>query len=346
MNQEITGSEQSAETLSTGKTLYEELGGSAALDAITEEFYRRVTADPELKPFFDSTDMSWIMGQQKKFLTQILGGPAEYDGQDMKTAHAHLPIEGQHFAKVAEHLVVTLQSMGVKSVHIASVISLLAPLEPDIVNSLPEREEGNNDGESSEMTNDESDPSAEEVTPPIGEDVAVTVEVSGSPDLASEPVDGSSDTVAAAVEEMVSPIKKIARNASQASEVIANEVKELANETTRATEDINQKIETIRSEAEVAVGAICQIVNAIKEINDISSSIKKAVDRQTEATNEIARTVGEAINEVNEIAENIGGVSVAAKNTCEGAIQTLGSANELQELSRTLMGLVSRAQDN
>ncbi len=324
MNQETARPGQPDAAPSGEKSLYEELGGSSAVDAMADEFYRRVTADPDLKPFFESIDMAWFKGQQKKFFTQLFGGPAEYDGRDMKAAHSGIPVEGRHFTKVAEHLVVTLQSMGVKSVHIASVISLLTPLEPDIVNTLPQREEENNDGGNSEMPNDESDAAAEEVTPPSGEDSMVSVDFSGSPDLAGEPVNGSSDAVAAAVEEMMSPIKEIAWNASQASEVNANEVKELANETARATEDINQKIETIRSEAEVAVTAISQIVNAIQEINDISSSIASSAGRQTEATNEIARTVDEAVNEVNKI----------------------GSANELQALSKTLMGLVGRVQDS
>ena len=58
MNEETARSEQSATAPSVEKSLFEEIGGSAAVDAATEEFYRRVTADSDLKPFFESTDMS------------------------------------------------------------------------------------------------------------------------------------------------------------------------------------------------------------------------------------------------------------------------------------------------
>jgi chemotaxis protein histidine kinase CheA len=129
------------ESSSMEETLYEILGGSAAVEAATEEFYRRVMADPELKPFFDSTDISWLKNQQKNFLAQALGGPAEYDGQDMKTAHAHLPIEGRHFTRVAEHLVAALQSLSVPARHIDTVVSLLTPLAQDIVNTPSDGEE-------------------------------------------------------------------------------------------------------------------------------------------------------------------------------------------------------------
>ena len=39
---------------------------------------------------FESTDMNWLKKSQIAFLTQALGGPAHYKGQDMRSAHAGL----------------------------------------------------------------------------------------------------------------------------------------------------------------------------------------------------------------------------------------------------------------
>jgi hemoglobin len=55
-------------------SLYERLGGKTAIVAAGEEFYRRVLADPELRPFFAKTNMKWLKTRQPHFLTQTLGG--------------------------------------------------------------------------------------------------------------------------------------------------------------------------------------------------------------------------------------------------------------------------------
>jgi methyl-accepting chemotaxis protein len=117
--------------------LYAKLGGKGALEAVVEEFYVRVLADPELAPFFANTNMTAQKVHQLQFLTQALGGPAVYRGKGMRAAHAHLPIESGHFAAVAKHLVGTLRSLRVPKNLIDEVVALVAPLKADIVNTPP-----------------------------------------------------------------------------------------------------------------------------------------------------------------------------------------------------------------
>ena len=116
-------------------SLYERLGGKPAIAAAVDEFYVRVLADPELQPFFAKANIKWLKTRQAQFLTQALGGPAIYQGQDMRSAHAHLPIEARHFERVAGHLVGTLQTLEVPQPLIDEVIASVAPLAADIVNT-------------------------------------------------------------------------------------------------------------------------------------------------------------------------------------------------------------------
>jgi methyl-accepting chemotaxis protein len=116
-------------------SLYERLGGKGAIHAAVEQFYERVLADPELRPFFAKTNVKWLKTRQAQFLTQALGGPALYQGQDMKKAHAHLAIEARHFERVAGHLVGTLRALGVPQPLIEEVVAGVAPLAGDIVNT-------------------------------------------------------------------------------------------------------------------------------------------------------------------------------------------------------------------
>lgn len=121
--------------------LYERLGGAAAMKATVEEFYRRVLADPLLKDFFRTVNIKWLKKQQVSFFTAALGGPQNYDGQDMRTAHEHMAIEEQHFALVARHLVGTLKSFEIPAELIEEVMSIVGPLASSIVNSRAEKRE-------------------------------------------------------------------------------------------------------------------------------------------------------------------------------------------------------------
>lgn len=65
------------------KSLYEEIGGAAAIDRLVERFYDHVAEDPRLSPIFPS-DLSETKRKQKQFLTQFTGGGPLYT-----TEHGH-----------------------------------------------------------------------------------------------------------------------------------------------------------------------------------------------------------------------------------------------------------------
>jgi methyl-accepting chemotaxis protein len=124
--------------------------------------------------------------------------------------------------------------------------------------------------------------------------------------------------------------------------VVANEVKQLAKQTAQATEDIGRKIANIQGESSGAVKAIGQIGSIIKTVNDISSAIAVAVQKQTLTTDEMSRNVGEAARGSEEISRNISGVSEAAQNTASGATESRKAAKDLADLATRLQGLVTR----
>ena len=108
-------------------TLYEKLGGSAAVDAAVDKFYRRVLLDDRISEFFEGVDMDKQASKQKAFLTMAFGGPNNYTALDMKTGHAHLVERGlndSHFDAVVEDLGATLKEMGVPDELIGEVAAV------------------------------------------------------------------------------------------------------------------------------------------------------------------------------------------------------------------------------
>jgi hemoglobin len=117
-------------------SLYEQLGGQAAVDAAVDLFYRKVLSDDRINAFFDGVDMDRQAAKQKAFLTMVFGGPSNYTGLDMRRGHAHLVARGlndSHFDAVVENLGATLREMGVAEDLIQQVAALAETTRNDVL---------------------------------------------------------------------------------------------------------------------------------------------------------------------------------------------------------------------
>jgi hemoglobin len=126
-----------SEALNTeNATLFEQLGGEAAVDAAVDVFYRKVLADHRIYRFFDGVDMEKQAAKQKAFLTMAFGGPANYTGKDMRDGHAKLVKMGLsdfHFDAVMENLKATLAELGVAQNLIDQVDALAETTRADVL---------------------------------------------------------------------------------------------------------------------------------------------------------------------------------------------------------------------
>jgi hemoglobin len=118
-------------------TVYEQLGGEAAINAAVDIFYRRVLADAYIKRFFEGVDMSRQAAKQKAFLIMVTGGPNNYTGKDMREGHKRLVHEmglnDSHFDHVLAHLRSTLAELGVAQELINTVISVAESTRNDVL---------------------------------------------------------------------------------------------------------------------------------------------------------------------------------------------------------------------
>ena len=115
-------------------SLYERLGGEAAVNLAVDKFYVRVLADNRINHFFDNLDMVAQANKQKAFLTMVFGGPHNYSGRDMRAGHAHLSLTEEHFNAVVENLAATLQEMGVGAADIQEVAAIANSVKDDVLN--------------------------------------------------------------------------------------------------------------------------------------------------------------------------------------------------------------------
>ena len=119
------------------QSLYERLGGEAAIMAAVDLFYKKVLEDELTRPFFVGLDVQAQIKKQIAFMAWAFGGPDEFKGRDLRIAHAGLVARGlsdQHFDAVVRHLEDTLAELGVAQPLIAEAIAIVGSVKGQVLN--------------------------------------------------------------------------------------------------------------------------------------------------------------------------------------------------------------------
>lgn len=118
-------------------SLYQRLGGEAAVLAAADLFYEKVLADETTRPFFEGVDMDAQIRKMVSFMTWAFGGPAEYRGRDLRSAHAKLVSDqglgDAHFDAVAVHLKATLEELEVPPALITESLGIVAGTRSEVL---------------------------------------------------------------------------------------------------------------------------------------------------------------------------------------------------------------------
>ncbi|ODR81030.1 globin [Haladaptatus sp. W1] len=116
------------------QSVYHEIGGQSAVEAVVTDFYDRVLSDEQLIPYFEGMDMAELRAHQIQFISSVAGGPVEYTGDDMREAHAHLDLDESDFDAVGEHLETALRTNGVDDENVEGIMSEVVALKDPILN--------------------------------------------------------------------------------------------------------------------------------------------------------------------------------------------------------------------
>ena len=114
-------------------SLYEDIGGDAAITTVVADYWQRVSTDILLSPWFSAIDSTLLRFHLHAYLTVALDGPESYEGRSMRRAHAGLKITGEAFDLLVVRLGETLAAVGVTPESILRVHARLTRLRPVIV---------------------------------------------------------------------------------------------------------------------------------------------------------------------------------------------------------------------
>ena len=119
------------------QSLYERIGGEAAVMAAVDVFYEKVLANDLTRPFFQTLDMQAQVNKQLAFMSWALGGPQAYKGRDLATAHAHLVkakgLGDAHFDAIVGCLESTLLELGLERALIDEVLAVVGTTKNSVL---------------------------------------------------------------------------------------------------------------------------------------------------------------------------------------------------------------------
>jgi hemoglobin len=129
----LLGTTHVARVAAADDDLYNAFGGKTGLAALMDDFVSRLVVDSRTKPFFEHADLDNLKTQLTDQLCALSGGPCQYGGRDMKTAHQGMGVRASHFNALVE---VLQQSMDAKEIPFTvqnRMLALLAPMHRDVI---------------------------------------------------------------------------------------------------------------------------------------------------------------------------------------------------------------------
>jgi hemoglobin len=122
-----------AQAGSSGKSLYDRLGGKPAITAVVDDFVTRVAKDERINKKFARSDIPRVKVMLVDQICQASGGPCSYTGRTMRAAHANMGVTEGEFVALVDDLVQALNQLKVGQTEQKELLALLSPMKEDIV---------------------------------------------------------------------------------------------------------------------------------------------------------------------------------------------------------------------
>jgi hemoglobin len=124
----------SAQTMNSSPALYQAFGEKAGLVKLMDDFVPRLQADPRLAEAFKNANVANLKAKLVDQICVVSGGPCEYKGADMKSAHSNMDITKTDFNALVEVLQKSMDAQGIAFSSQNQLLAKLAPMHRDVIN--------------------------------------------------------------------------------------------------------------------------------------------------------------------------------------------------------------------
>lgn len=114
-------------------TLFERLGGEEKVRKIVNDVLEKNSNNPLIAHHFKNIDMKGLKQKAFEFFSMGTGGPHQYTGRDMRTAHANMNINIKEYDSATDDTIAALDENGIGQEEKNEVLAILEYLKGDIV---------------------------------------------------------------------------------------------------------------------------------------------------------------------------------------------------------------------
>lgn len=115
------------------ETLYQRLGGTERIAAVVDDALDRHAVNPFLEPRFRGKDLPRLKVLATQFFCMGTGGSPNYEGRDLRTAHAGMNINEQELIATIDDVVAALQGQGIGATEVNEVVAILYSLKGEVL---------------------------------------------------------------------------------------------------------------------------------------------------------------------------------------------------------------------
>jgi len=122
-----------AQSMTGTGSLYRALGENAGITRLMDDFVNRVIRDERISGHFKKTKPQLLKDSLSAQICQLSGGPCQYKGPDMKSAHADMDIRKSEFNALVEDLQAAMDTKGISFADQNRLLAILAPMHRDVM---------------------------------------------------------------------------------------------------------------------------------------------------------------------------------------------------------------------
>jgi len=116
------------------QSLYGRLGGAEGVSRLVEDVIAAHLENPLVRPRFQHVkDLEYTKKMARDFFGAGSGGPEQYTGRDMRTAHQGMNISEQEYLAVMDDIMGVLDRHGIDDVTQKDVLAILYSLKDEII---------------------------------------------------------------------------------------------------------------------------------------------------------------------------------------------------------------------
>lgn len=114
-------------------SLYERLGAMDGINSIVSDTIALHVENEEISHYFEGVDLDNLAHHVAAFFAAGTGGPADYQGRDMTSAHADMNMSDADFDSAVADVLTAVKSNGVDDESAAEVAAILESLRPAVM---------------------------------------------------------------------------------------------------------------------------------------------------------------------------------------------------------------------